>query len=128
MREGRRRAASVKGAPKGVRNASAASVFERVWHIARQIPRGRVATYGQIARVVGTTPRVVGFAMAACSDADGVPWHRVVNARGTPSLRGASGVEQRARLEAEGVPFRAGGRIDLERWGWLPPEADRRKR
>ncbi len=88
----------------------------------RQIPRGKVATYGQIAHIVGTTPRTVGFALAALEPADRVPWQRVVNARGETSLAGASGAEQRALLAAEGVRFGPRGKVDFERSGWLPSE------
>lgn len=94
-------------------------LFARVHALARQIPRGKVATYGQLARIVGTTPRTVGFAMAALTPADRVPWHRVVNARGEPSLGGAGAAEQVARLKKERVRF-VGGRIDLAACGWLP--------
>jgi methylated-DNA-protein-cysteine methyltransferase-like protein len=94
----------------------------------RQIPRGRVATYGQIARIVGTTPRAVGFAMAACP-AD-VPWQRVVNARGEVSARaaGAGEANQRRRLRDEGVPLDRRGRVDLAQRGWLPADAAERVR
>ena len=78
-----------------------------VWAATEQIPAGRVATYGQIARLVG----MPGYARAP----QGVPCHRVVNAEG----RTAPGwEEQRARLEAEGVPFRRNGRADLARAVW----------
>lgn len=99
------------------------STFARVHALARQIPRGKVATYGQLARIVGTTPRAVGFAMAALTPADRVPWHRVVNAQGRPSLGPAGAAEQTARLQREGVRF-VRGRIDLERFGWLPAEGE----
>jgi methylated-DNA-protein-cysteine methyltransferase-like protein len=92
----------------------------------RQIPRGKVATYGQIARIAGTTPRVVGFAMAGLRPGDGVPWQRVVNARGDTSLAGASGARQRALLKRERVHFGADGLVDFERSGWLPTERGRR--
>jgi len=116
VRSGRRRAAAKEAAaPRG-------GLFARVHAIARQIPRGKVATYGQLARIVGTTPRAAGFAMAAVTEADRVPWHRVVNARGGSSLAGPDAARQRARLAAEGVRFDRAGRIDLQRWGWLPPD------
>jgi len=99
---------------------------ERVWQLARHIPRGRVATYGQLALVVGPPtgvdsdayrafgPRWVGGAMAACPD--GVPWQRVINAQGKISERpGAE--KQRQLLQAEGVQF-VKDRVDLKRYGW----------
>jgi len=93
--------------------------FSRVYAIVRKIPRGKVATYGQIARALGSpgAARTVGWAMRACP-AD-VPWHRVVNARGEISLRPATGYhEQRARLKAEGVRFDRVGKVDLKKYGW----------
>lgn len=86
-----------------------------VWAATEQIPAGRVATYGQIARLVGMPgyARHVGRALARAPQR--VPCHRVVNAEG----RTAPGwEEQRARLEAEGVPFRRNGRADLARAAW----------
>ncbi len=86
----------------------------------RKIPRGHVATYGQIARALGMPhgARTVGWAMRACSDKT-VPWHRVINARGEISLRPTLGFhEQRTRLRAEGIRFDRRGKIDLEKYGW----------
>lgn len=110
--------------------SSVKSVFEvQVWELVRQIPPGQVATYGQIAGMIpkpaGMTEkgyfaqgaRWVGRAMARCPE--GVPWQRVVNARGEISLPpGQGGQEQRQRLEVEGVEFDARGRIDLKRFRW----------
>lgn len=99
----------------------------QVWDIVRQIPPGKVATYGQIARLVplpesveersylSLGPRWVGSAMAKCPE--DVPWQRVINSKGEISQRpGAE--EQRRLLEDEGVEFDNRGRIDLERFGW----------
>lgn len=101
------------------------SVYERINHVVLGIPRGRVMTYGQVARAAGIPggARQVGYAMAALPDESDVPWHRVINARGEVSRRlGGSGPErlQRVLLEAEGLRFDARGRVDLERYGWLP--------
>ncbi len=115
----RRRSGSLPAPDAGERHGT----FARVHALARQIPRGKVATYGQLARIVGTTPRAVGFAMAALTPADRVPWHRVVNSQGRPSLGAAGAAEQTARLAREGVRFDH-GRIDLRRFGWLPADAD----
>lgn len=94
---------------------------ERVWRAVRRIPRGRVATYGQIAALLGwpRAARAVGGALRG-SPAN-VPWHRVVNARGgiSPRPRMASVLTQRLRLEAEGVRFR-GARVALARHRWRP--------
>ncbi len=102
---------------------------ERVWRLARKIPRGSVATYGQIAlslappkgidssayRAFG--PRWVGGAMAACPE--DVPWQRVINSQGKISQRpGAE--KQRRMLEAEGVEFTR-DRVDLKKYGWHGP-------
>ncbi len=78
----------------------------------RRIPSGRVATYGEIARAAGHpgAARQVAWALHACGGP--LPWHRVVGAGGRILLRGESGMEQRLRLEREGVAFRR-GRIDM---------------
>lgn len=89
----------------------------------RQIPRGRVATYGQIAHLVpGCTPRMVGFAMAAVRTGDNVPWHRVLSSRGEVSERAAGdgAARQRRLLRAEGVRFDRRQRVDFDEVGWLP--------
>ncbi len=99
----------------------------QVWDLVRQIPPGKVATYGQIARLMPFPegveersyltlgPRWVGGAMAKCPE--DVPWQRVINSKGEISSRpGAE--EQRRLLEDEGVEFDGRGRIDLDRFGW----------
>lgn len=89
----------------------------------RRIPRGRVATYGQIARLAGRPnhARQVGYALHALSGATAVPWQRVVNARGAISLRPMhGGISQRILLEGEGLTFDARGRVSLKRFGWRP--------
>jgi len=103
----------------------APSSYPSIYRVVRRIPRGRVATYGQVAWLAGLPgqARLVGYAMHAAAPDDLVPWHRVVNAQGRISARsdgpGAS-VLQRLRLEREGVIFDAGGRLSLERFGWAP--------
>jgi methylated-DNA-protein-cysteine methyltransferase-like protein len=99
------------------------STYERFYEVVRRVPRGRVATYGTVAREAGLPGRArqVGYALAALTDAHEVPWHRIVNARGEVSLRSASlGYErlQQTLLESEGVAFDASGRISLETFGW----------
>ncbi len=97
---------------------------QRIYAVVRRIPRGRVATYGQIAALAGIPrhARQVGYALAALDDENAVPWQRVVNARGEVSVRGEPGAEQfqRGLLEREGVVFSAAGRIDLARYRWTP--------
>jgi methylated-DNA-protein-cysteine methyltransferase-like protein len=94
--------------------------FEQVYAVVRWIPRGRVASYGQIARLLGQphAARTVGWALQGLTE-DDVPWHRVVNVAGRISISDPEGAwEQRRRLEAEGVEFDVHGRIDWKRFGW----------
>lgn len=97
------------------------NTYERIYKIVCRIPEGRVATYGQIARLLGAPgwSRQVGYALAALRD-DRVPWHRVVNARGGISPRAKDAYEhlQRSLLEAEGVVFDSRGFIPLARYQW----------
>jgi methylated-DNA-protein-cysteine methyltransferase related protein len=105
----------------------------QVWDLVRQVPPGKVATYGQIARLIPSpegmdpkayaafSPRWVGGAMAACPD--DVPWQRIINSKGEVSPR--PGAEtQRQLLEDEGVHFDDRGRVDLKIYSWqaAPPE------
>lgn len=101
--------------------------YAQVWDLARQVPPGKVATYGQIALLLPPPPGVdfetyrafgprwVGGAMAACPE--DVPWQRVINAKGEISPRPGAG-RQRELLEGEGVTFNEKGRIDLKKFGW----------
>ncbi len=101
-----------------------ASAYQRIYAIICQIPRGRVATYGQIASIEGhCTPRMVGYALAAFNT-EGVPWQRVINSAGRVSERSGGGgtSRQRLRLMCEGVQFSRGGRIDFEPYGWPGPD------
>ncbi len=102
--------------------------YPRIHAIVRMIPRGRVATYGQVAAIEGhCTARMVGYAMAALSASDrAVPWQRVVNRAGAVSERGGGGgtASQRRALEAEGVLFDAAGRIDFDVAGWNGPDVE----
>ena len=101
----------------------------RVFAAVRRVPRGRVVTYGQVAALVGLDgmARQIGYALHALPQGTTVPWHRVVNARGEVSRRKVPGpeLEQRLRLELEGVRFDARGRIQLALYGW-PGRAHRR--
>ena len=98
-------------------------LFARIYEIVRQVPPSRVASYGQIAEIVGAgcDARMVGYAMAGTPEGGDVPWQRIVNRQGKISLPGKGGEIQRMRLEAEGVEFDARGRIDMERFGWRGP-------
>jgi len=81
-------------------------VFQRIYQVVRKIPEGKVMTYGAVAKVVGTTPRVVGFALHANPDQK-TPCHRVVdrNGRLAPSFAFGGAREQYLRLKSEGVRF-----------------------
>ncbi|HUT98824.1 MAG TPA: MGMT family protein [bacterium] len=95
----------------------------RALALIRAVPRGRVATYGQIADLAGNprAARQVVRLLHSSSETESLPWHRVVNGRGTISLPPGRGYEeQRAMLAAEGVIFDDRGRIDLKRFLWTP--------
>jgi methylated-DNA-protein-cysteine methyltransferase-like protein len=98
------------------------SFFERVYKVMRCIPPGKVATYGQIARILGQprSARTVGWALRSMPEDCDAPWQRVVNAKGTISFRpeSAGAAIQQALLEEEGIVFDLAGHIDLETYGW----------
>ncbi len=101
------------------------SAYPQIYAVVRLIPRGRVATYGQIATLSGLPghARQVGYALFRVAPEADVPWQRVVNSRGEVSystLRHGSDDLQRALLETEGVQFSTTGRIDLRRYLWQP--------
>jgi methylated-DNA-protein-cysteine methyltransferase-like protein len=114
-----------KPAPAAEAAPRAQGAYARIYRTVARIPRGRIATYGQIAELAGLprSARQVGYALAALNDAfSGVPWHRVVNARGEISARFEPTFEalQRELLSREGVRFDAHGRVSLERFLWRP--------
>ena len=94
----------------------------RIHDVVSRIPRGRVATYGQVARVAGLPgqARLVGYALHALPAGTSVPWHRVVNAQGAISTPGGPEGRQRRLLEREGVRFDDRGRISLASFQWRP--------
>ncbi len=100
------------------------SFFDRVYAVVRQIPRGKVASYGQIAALLGhpQAARTVGWALSALrsSHIDDVPWQRVINSHGRISISrvDVTAEMQRALLEEEGVVFDGRGYVDLQRFGW----------
>jgi methylated-DNA-protein-cysteine methyltransferase-like protein len=110
-----------------------AEYFSRVWSLVREVPSGRVISYGQVAalldppdglqaednRIYGA--RWVGQAMRNCPP--DVPWQRVLNAQGKISLPGEGGAHQRELLEEEGVVFDERERVDLRIYGWDGPDA-----
>lgn len=96
--------------------------YDQIYQMVCSIPAGKVATYGQIARLTGRPrhARQVGYALAALPDEHEVPWHRVVNAKGEISTRAKFGYTdyQRILLEDEGVEFSEHGRIYLRQFLW----------
>jgi methylated-DNA-protein-cysteine methyltransferase-like protein len=117
----KRRAASRVQPPAAAHRT--ATTHARIWAVVRRIPRGRVATYGQIATWAGfpRQARLAGYALHALPAANAVPWHRVVAAGGRIALPDHDGRAslQRALLRREGVVF-SGLRVDLERCAWRP--------
>lgn len=100
-------------------------LYESIYALVQQIPAGRVATYGQIAALLGLYrhARVVGYALFRVGPESDIPWQRVVNAQGKISqspLRYGSDDLQRVLLEQEGVVFQ-GDQIDLNQYRWQPP-------
>lgn len=102
----------------------ASELRTRIYAVVARIPRGRVATYGQVAQLAGLGghARQVGYALHALPGDSGLPWHRVVNAQGRVSAREDPADEafQRSLLESEGVHFSSKGRLDLRAVGWKP--------
>lgn len=101
-------------------------MFEKIKKVIAKVPRGKVATYGEIAKLAGYpgAARQVVWALRASS---GLPWHRIVGAKGKISLTGEAGFEQRMRLEMEGVRFN-GLRIVMEEFEWRPRRAAKKAR
>jgi methylated-DNA-protein-cysteine methyltransferase-like protein len=102
-----------------------ANSYREIYSVVACIPAGRVATYGQVARLAGMPghARQVGYSLSAVKDHGPIPWHRVVNAKGMISPRsGGDHMElvQRLLLEKEGVSFDEHGRIPLPRFQWRP--------
>jgi methylated-DNA-protein-cysteine methyltransferase-like protein len=106
--------------------------YTKFYAVIRRIPRGRVATYGQIAILAGfpRNARQVGNALRHLPEGGTVPWQRVVNSRGEISRRSRADDDelQRILLEAEGITFDLEGRLDLRRYGWHPREYRRPRR
>jgi methylated-DNA-protein-cysteine methyltransferase-like protein len=102
-----------------------ANTYREIYAVVSRIPAGRVATYGQIARLAGRPghARLVGYALCALRGDTSIPWHRVVNAQGRISPRSDGGPGdrvQRLRLEGEGVSFDDRDRIPLGLFLWRP--------
>lgn len=101
--------------------------WEPVYRLIKKIPRGRVTTYGQLARKLRLRggARAVGYAMAACPSGRGIPWHRVIGAGGRLLIPEPHGSLQRRLLESEGVRVEF-GRVDMARYAWKRPRQRRR--
>ena len=96
-------------------------IYKKIHHIISLIPSGKVATYGQIAGIVGgCTARMVGYVTSAIPQDSDIPWQRVINYKGGISQRrsGSGGLLQQKLLEAEGIKFNQQGRTDLEHYRW----------
>jgi methylated-DNA-protein-cysteine methyltransferase-like protein len=96
---------------------------QAIWDTIRDIPRGRVASYGQVARIAGLPrgARQVGYALRQLPQGHDVPWHRVLQASGTIAFESGSPSyrEQSKRLAEDGVTVIA-GKVDLRKYGWRP--------
>lgn len=105
----------------------AVSIYQKMLLVVREIPLGRVATYGQIAWIAGAaTPRMAGYALGGLPADTDVPWQRVVNSKGGISPRGdpLATDRQRRLLAEEGIYFKPDGCIDLDRFGWDGPDPE----
>ncbi len=102
--------------------------WEAVYRLVKRIPRGRVTTYGDLARTLRLPggARVVGYAMAACPSGRGIPWHRVVGAGGRLLIREPYASLQRRLLESEGIAIE-GRRVDMKRYAWSPAKSGNAK-
>jgi len=105
--------------------SAAPAGYQRIYSVVSRIPRGRVATYGQVATLAGLPGRArsVGYALSALDDRSRLPWHRVVNAQGRISPRSGESpmaIVQRLRLEREHVRFDARHCIRLDFFRWRP--------
>ena len=101
------------------------SKYDRIYKIVRQIPEGKVATYGQVADLSGLfgKARLVGYALFKVDIEEDIPWQRVINAKGEISYslqRRGGDYLQKVLLEEEGIEFKANGKIDLNKYRWQP--------
>lgn len=107
--------------------ASDEGFFERIYQVVRTIPRGRVTSYGAIARAIGATgsARMVGWAMNASHDLEDIPAHRVVNRQGllTGKHHFGGSYAMQQLLEEEGIAVRDNRILDFDRLFWQPPIA-----
>ena len=103
---------------------TASTSWSRIYRVVRRIPRGRVASYGQVARLAGLPrhARLVGYALHNLRGETRLPWHRVVAADGRIAKRAFpdDGRWQQQLLEEEGVELDLSGAVPMERYGWRP--------
>jgi methylated-DNA-protein-cysteine methyltransferase related protein len=97
-------------------------LHDRIYAVIRKVPKGKVATYGQIAQLAGIGPhaRMVGYALHALTPDKRVPWHRIVGAGGIIKLPVEGAKIQRSLLKKDGVLADSRGRIPMDRFGWRP--------
>ena len=103
----------------------AADLYQRIYKLVQQIPKGQVATYGQIAKMVGRCgPRQVGYAMSHTPADKKIPWHRVINSQGRVSVRkeGSEDPLQIKLLKNDGILFNKSGKIDFAEYAWFGPD------
>jgi len=102
--------------------------WDAVYRFVQRIPRGRVLTYGALAKSLRLPggARIAGRAIAATPSGKGIPWHRVIGDRGRILIRGPHALLQRKLLESEGVAI-VEFRVDLKRHLWMPPGSTKRK-
>ena len=101
-------------------------LYDSIYDLVRMIPAGKVATYGQIAAIIGKcTARQAGYAMAAPPHDQGIPWQRVINSQGkvSPRIGGDGASVQRIILEKEGVIFSSSGKVNFKVVGWEGPDS-----
>ena len=93
--------------------------FDKVYNLVSSVPKGKVTTYGVLARLTGINPRTVGFILHLNKDPKHIPCHRVINSKGKISSGYAFGGPdaQRKMLEKEGIKFNSSGIVDLKRFG-----------
>lgn len=100
------------------------NTFDMIYEVVKKIPKGQVASYGQVAALAGSRrwARVVGYALHACPDPDGIPWHRVVRQDGSLAFDSTDGTSnlQRKLLESEGVRLRD-GKVIMKDHQWDTP-------
>jgi len=98
------------------------SSYQKIYQIVKKIPRGKVATYGQIAILAGfpRQARLIGYALNSLPEDLEIPWHRVINSQGKISFSADSGwyEYQKSLLENEGIEFSPAGKIDLQQFQW----------